>query len=190
MSAAPRVSAATPAAAAGTRLPPVQAARAALHRHWNGLAGRERALVAAAAVLVGAALLWWVALAPALQVLRTAPASHRALDAQLQQMQALQGEAEALLSRPALGRDQAVLALQSSVTRTLGATAQLQVSGDSATLTVRAAPSGALAQWLGEARANARVLPAQARLQRTPGQAATAAPAWDGTLLLTLPADR
>ena len=175
---------------ASTRSSPLQTAKSRLNQRWSGLASRERALVLAAGMLVGLALLWWVALAPALQVLRTAPANHRAVDTQLQQMQALQGEAEALLARPALGRDQALLALQSSVTRTLGASGQLQITGDNATLTLRAAPASALAQWLSEARANARVRPAQARLQRTPGAASAAMPTWDGTLMLTLPADR
>ncbi|RYF39237.1 MAG: type II secretion system protein M [Comamonadaceae bacterium] len=166
-------------------------ARAALRARWNGLAPRERMLVAAAATLVGLAVLWWIALAPALAVWRTAPVAHRALDVQLQQMHALQGEAEALLAQPAPDRDAAVTALQVSVQRLLGPAAQLQVSGDNATLTVRAVPAAALAQWLGDVRANARVLPSQARLQRSPGQAAAGAPAtWDGSLLLTLPVAR
>ncbi|RYX94355.1 MAG: type II secretion system protein M [Comamonadaceae bacterium] len=177
-------------ASSPARFASLHAARTAVRQRWSLLAPRERTLVAGAAVVVTLSLLWWVALAPALQVMRTAPEAHRALDAQLQQMQALQGEAEALLARPALGRDQVFQALQTSVTRTLGSGAQLQVNGDNATLVLRAVPAASLARWLGEARENARVLPSQARLQRTPGQPATAAATWDGTLLLALPTER
>ena len=49
----------------------------------------------------------------------------------------------------------------------------------------------ALAQWLAQARVNARAAPSEARLARTasvaaPGAAASAA-AWDGTLVMSLP---
>ena len=72
------------------------AAPSALSTHWQTLGPREQHLVRAAALLVALALLWWLALAPALHTLRSAPARHAALDAQLQQTQALQAEAEAL----------------------------------------------------------------------------------------------
>ena len=52
----------------------LSAARAGARTWWQGLAGRERRLVLAAALLVGGALLWAVALAPALRTLATAPA--------------------------------------------------------------------------------------------------------------------
>ena len=50
-----------------------------LRTRWVGLAPRERALVGGAAALVALALLWWVALAPALATLRSADVQHRAL---------------------------------------------------------------------------------------------------------------
>ncbi|WP_225981021.1 type II secretion system protein GspM, partial [Paracidovorax avenae] len=60
----------------------------ALRARWKTLAPREQSLVLAAGTVVAVALLWWVALAPALRTLREAPAQHAALDAQLQRMQA------------------------------------------------------------------------------------------------------
>ena len=71
----------------------------ALKARWALLAPREKLLVAAAAALVAVALLWWVAVAPALGTLRAAPARHAALDAQLQRMQSLQAEAQRAPSR-------------------------------------------------------------------------------------------
>ena len=71
-----------------------------LQQRWKALAPREQNLVMAASAIVALALLWWVALAPALKTLRTAPARHAALDAQLQRMQSLQAEALQLQAAP------------------------------------------------------------------------------------------
>jgi general secretion pathway protein M len=59
---------------------------------WVGLQPRAPRPALAAAV-VGLALLWWLALAPALATLRAAPAQRAALQAQAQQMQRWQREA-------------------------------------------------------------------------------------------------
>lgn len=164
---------------------------AALRAHWHALAPRERNLVRAAAALVGLALLWWVALAPALATLRSAPARHASLDAQLQQMQALQAEAQQLQGAPRANPDAALRALQSAVTERLGSSARLSMAGDRATLALKNTPADALAPWLAQVRTNARATPQEAHLVRssTPA-AAAAAPAtarWDGTLVLALP---
>ena len=45
----------------------------ALQDRWKALAPREQNLVLAAATVVALALLWWVAVAPALGTLRAAP---------------------------------------------------------------------------------------------------------------------
>ncbi|HYF43783.1 MAG TPA: type II secretion system protein M, partial [Ramlibacter sp.] len=62
-----------------------------------------------------------------------------------------------------------------------GTTARMAVAGDRVTLTLAATPADALAQWLTQARVNARALPTEARLNHNP------AGAWDGTLVLSLP---
>ena len=86
-----------------------------LRTRWQRLAPRERGLVALTTLLVGAALAWWVAIAPALSTLRNADAQHRVLDAQLQAMQALRAQALALQSQPRASRDEALRLLEASV---------------------------------------------------------------------------
>ena len=68
-----------------------------------------------AALLVAAALLWWLALAPALATLRQAEVQRPLLDAQWQRMQALQAEAAALKASPRMGQDEALRALETLV---------------------------------------------------------------------------
>ena len=172
---------------------------AALRARWQALAPREQTLVLAACGVVAFALLWWLALAPALTTLRTAPARHAELDAQLQRMQSLRAEAQQLQSAPNPARGDTVGALRTALAQRLGNTAQLNVVGDRATVTLKGAPAGALGQWLAQARSNARAAPIEARLARsaatsantaapaTLGNPAAAAPRWDGTLVLALP---
>ena len=154
----------------------------ALAARWAALAPREKLLVGTAAAVVGVAVLWWVGLAPALQTLRTAPEQHRALDAQLQRMQALQAQAQTLQAQPKQGYDEALRALELTIRQRLGTTARYSIGGDRVTVTLTAAAPDTLAQWLTQARVNARALPAEARLVRN------AAGQWDGTLVMTLPA--
>ena len=54
-----------------------------LQRRWNSLLPREKTLVQVTAAVIGVALLWWLAVAPALQTLRTDNTRHQALDTQL-----------------------------------------------------------------------------------------------------------
>ena len=171
----------------------------ALQAAWNKLAPREQTLVLAAGGLIALALLWWLAVAPALATLRTAPARHAQLDAQLQHMHRLRAEAQYLQSAPNPARGDTVGALRTALAQRLGNTAQLNVVGDRATVTLKGAPAGALGQWLAQARSNARAAPIEARLARsaatsantaapaTLGNPAAAAPRWDGTLVLALP---
>ncbi|WP_431124477.1 type II secretion system protein GspM [Variovorax paradoxus] len=171
-----------------------------LRARWASLDLRERRMVAIAAALVVLALLWWIALAPALRTLAAARAEHARLDAQLQQMATLQNRAKALQAQPRLTRDDALRALETSVRQSLGSNAQLMTaSGDgAATVTLRAVPADALAQWLAQARGNAHAVPREAHLTRA---AAAPPPAgnkdpepakvrWEGTLVMALPAAR
>ncbi|WP_137892842.1 type II secretion system protein GspM [Ramlibacter sp. 2FC] len=155
-----------------------------LTRRWQALDAREQTLLRGAAGLLALALLWWLAIAPALATLRQAGARQSSLEAQWQQMQRLQAEARALQGLPRPGHDEALRTLEVSVRQRLGAAAQLQLSGERATLTLKGAPADALAEWLTQARVNARLVPAEARLQRS---ADADAPSWDGQLVLTLP---
>lgn len=160
----------------------------AAQARWNTLAPREQRLVRMAVLLLGLALVWVVLMAPALRTLRQSEAQQRSLQAQWQQMQGLRAQALALQAQPALNPDDAQRALQSSVSQVLGGAAQLSVAGDRATLSLRGVPAAALAQWLAQARVNARAVPTEARLQRSAAPAAGDTAAWDGTLVLSLPA--
>lgn len=154
---------------------------ALLQVRWNSASRREQRLVLAALALLLVALLWWVGLAPALTTLRSADRQHRLLAVQLQQMQRLQVQAKTLQAQPHLALLEARRLLEASV-KPLGATAQLVVTGERVTVTLRGASADALAQWLTQARLNARAVPSEARLVRS------AAGTWDGTLVLNLSA--
>ena len=160
-------------------------ALAPLRARWTQLNSRERMLVLAALSVVGVALLWWVGISPALGTLRQADAQRSGLAAQVQKMQSLQAQAQAIASQPKINRDDALRALEASV-KGLGATAQLNVAGDRATVTLRNTAADALARWLSQARVNARAIPSEARLTRSAASAGSAA-AWDGTVVLSLP---
>ena len=155
--------------------------RPLLKARWNGLAPREKAWVAAAIAVVAAAIVWFVAVGPALTTLRTAETQHRALDAQLQQMRGLQQQAQALQSQPKVSHEEALRQLEVSVRERLGQNARSQVSGERVTITLAGTAPVALAQWLTQVRVNARALPSEARLSRNP------AGLWEGTVVLTLP---
>lgn len=158
-------------------LAPVQAARARL-------APREQRAVTLAVWALGLLLLWWVGVAPALSTLRQAPERHARLDVQLSQMRGLAATASALRANNRTQpppRDD-VLRFLEQATAGLGGTGQLSVLGDRATLTLRGTPPEGLAQWLAQARINARLVPQEARLTRQPGS-----PGWNGTLVLAGP---
>lgn len=157
------------------KLPPVIRAR------WQALAPRERILAGAGAGLVGFALLWSLLIAPPLAVLRTSAAQHATLDQQLQRMRGLQAQAQALQSQPRMNQDESRRLLEASVRERLGAGARMVTAGERVTLTLAATPPDALAQWLQQARVNARAFPTEARLTRGPSGG------WDGTIVLTLP---
>jgi general secretion pathway protein M len=148
--------------------------------YWRQLKMSERRLILTAFWLILTALIWRLAIAPALKTIKEAPAQHRALDAQLQSMRALSAEAKNLQNQPKLGLDEAQKALQSAVTQRFGNAAQLNLSGERATLTLKNANPQDLALWLTQARVNARALPAEAKLTKN-GEG------WDGTLVLNLP---
>lgn len=152
-----------------------------LQGRWNSVSPREQRLVLAALALLLGSLLWWVGLAPALAILRAAPAQHQLLDTQMQQMQQLQQQAQTLKVQPRLTSNEARRLLQASV-KSLGAAAQLTVVGERATVTFKSVSADALAQWLSQVRVTARMVPGEARLARN------AAGTWDGTLVLTLSA--
>ena len=154
--------------------------RRQLAARWDALAPRERRLVAAAALCVALALLWWVMLQPALRTLREAPARIGTLDQQLAQMQRLAAESRALASAPTVSATQAARSLEAAAAR-LGSAARLQMQGERATLTLTELPGEALWALLTEVRSAARARPVEAQLTRGPK-------GYSGTLVLSLAA--
>lgn len=155
-----------------------------LTARWNQLAPREKSLLGAALAVIALALVWQLVLAPSLRTLRTATAQGLALDAQLQHMQSLQAQAKALQKQAPLAYDSALRALNQATKQTLGSTAQVSAVAERATVTLQAARADALAQWLAQARVNARSTPLEARLTR---MATPVGVTWSGTLVMTLP---
>jgi general secretion pathway protein M len=152
-----------------------------LRVRWEALPGREKMMVAAASAVVAAALVWWIALGPAVGVLHSAEEQHRTLDTQLQHMRALQQQAQALQAQPKQTHDEALRRLELSVRQRLGTTARMTVVGERVNVTLTGTAPDALAQWITQARVDARALPSEARLSRN------TAGMWEGTLVLSLP---
>ncbi|HEY8905514.1 MAG TPA: type II secretion system protein GspM, partial [Rhodoferax sp.] len=76
--------------------------QALLRARWQAASRREQRSLLLAFVVLALALLWWLALAPALKVWRTAPAQHLQLQAQMENMLTLQAQARALQALPTL----------------------------------------------------------------------------------------
>lgn len=152
-----------------------------LQARWDSISRHEQQLLIASGALVLAALLWWLALAPALNTLQLANQQRPLLAAQLQQMQSLQAQAQAIQAQPRPDPDEARRLLQASL-KSLGSAAQMQGVGERVTVTLKGVAPDTLAQWLVQARLNARAVPAEARLERN------AAGTWDGMLVLNLAA--
>jgi general secretion pathway protein M len=146
---------------------------------WQRASKREQGLLSLAAAVVVVGLIWWVGLAPALKVIKAAPAQNLALDAQLQTMKQLQAQAIDLRAQAPLTAEGARAALEQSV-KSLGVGAKMAVQAERVTVTLNDLAPDLLAQWLSVARQNARMAPKEAHLKRNDKGG------WDGTLVLQL----
>jgi general secretion pathway protein M len=141
-------------------------ALAPLRARWQGLALRERRLVLLAAAVLLVFLIWLLAVQPALRTLNTAPAQLDALDGQLQTMQRLASEAAQLRATTPVNAAQAQAALKTATDR-LGERGKLALQGDRAVVTLKDVGTGALTEWLSEARTGARARPVEATLSKS-----------------------
>jgi general secretion pathway protein M len=140
--------------------------RTALATAWNARQPREKRLLLMAALVIAAALAW-LAIAPAVRTLKTTPAQLAALETQLQAMQRLADEAQALRGTPPVPMEQGRVALQASAAQ-LGDKARVSLQGERAVLTLTGLPAEQLTGWLAEVRINARARVVESQLQRTP----------------------
>jgi general secretion pathway protein M len=147
--------------------PRLQQTTAALRSRWARLTARERRIATIVLVMIGALLLWLLALGPAWQATRTLPAELQRLDGQWQQMQRLAAESRALRGAPAVAAGQSVATLRTS-TQGLGDGAKLLLVGDRATLTLTDTPGDELRDWLQQAREGAHARPVEVKLTRNP----------------------
>lgn len=162
------------------------AARSTLRRAWQPwqarwaqASAREQSLVRLSLALLSFALVWMVAVAPALRTLRTAQTQGPQLRAQLQDMLLLQAQAKALQGK---GRasPQDAKSLMEAALPVLGESARMVFAGDRATVTLQGSSADALVQWLGQVRLNARAVPLEVRLTQSKGL-------WRGSVVLQLP---
>jgi len=157
---------------------PVTAQWGALRERWRTLGTRDRRLALLALAVIGAFLVWTVAIQPAWRMLRDAPVQRDLLDLQLQEMRTLATEAQQLRNAPALSAEQSAAALRAASER-LGAKARLSLQGDRAVLTLNGVSSAQLREWLTEARSGARARPVEAQLSR-------GAQGFNGSVVLTI----
>jgi general secretion pathway protein M len=155
------------------------AATAPWRQRWLAMAPRERRVATVAAWIIGLALVWFVAVAPAWRSVATATARLDQLDAQLQQMQRMAGEAATLRALPAVGSAQSQAAVKAA-TDALGGAARLSMAGERATVTFTNVNSTQLREWLAETRSAGRARPVEANLTR-------GAQGFSGSVVLALP---
>ena len=167
----------------------------ALLQRWEAFSAREKRLLSWGAMFMALASLWWWGLAPALRTVREAQAQQAQVDAQWQHLSDLQIQAQALQKLPRMTQAAALRALQNTTTELLGTGAKLNTTGDRSTVTLTAISPEALARWLAQVRVQARAVPIEAHLDRTPNQrqetspsATPKPPLWSGSVVLSLPA--
>jgi len=155
-----------------------QALKAQANAQWEALGERERLALQLVGWVLGALLIWLLAVKPGLRTLRQAPEQMATLEAQLQDMQALALEVRELRATPAVPAALAVQALQAA-SEHLGPGAKLSLNGDRAILNLNGVSAPALQAWLGEVRSAARAKPLEAKLQRGPN-------GYSGSIVLSL----
>ena len=165
---------------------PLASTRAALdtawapwQARWTQASAREQTLVRLGAALLLLALVWTVAVSPALRTLRTAQTQGPQLRAQLQDMLLLQAQAKALQAKVG-APPQDAKSLMEAALPVLGESARMVFAGDRATVTLQSSSADALVQWLAQVRLNARAVPLELRLTQSKGL-------WKGSEELQLP---
>lgn len=152
---------------------------------------RERQWFILLFVLLVLALLWWIAIAPALQTYRASAAAHAKLDAELASMQAMVAQAKRLQAVPVMSASDAQRWLDASVKK-LGKLDKvtLIVQGSRVQINFSGVSAAVLANWLADARTTAQLLPVQAnwrRATKATNADDNADALWDGTMVLELP---
>ena len=149
---------------------------------------RQRLLVLASVFL--ALMLWTWNLAPALKTLREVPLQLTQLDAQTQQLKAMQAQAQTLQKSPRIKSNEAASLLQKASSEVLGNGARLNIEGTRATLTLSGVSADSLAQFVALARTQSQTMPIEAHLQKFSASGSASKDSkelWRGALILSLP---
>jgi len=147
--------------------PQLASLRTQLRELWRSRAPRERLILGSLLILLAVAVVWLIAVQPALRTLREAPAQLDRLDAQLQQMQRMAAESKTLRNPIRISPGQAATSLKAATDR-LGDGARITIQGDRATLVVTGVSGPALRAWLAEARTAAHARAVEVQLLRNP----------------------
>jgi general secretion pathway protein M len=157
--------------------------REALGERFESLGARDKKYLQAGALALALVLLVGVGVLPATRHWLGSTQAHQRMQAQLDSMRTLQERAQLLQAAPKLAQSDAIQRLQ-ALQPVLGASAQLSVGEQNASLSLQAVPASSLATWLVRARLEAHAVPLEARLVR---QAQGDTAVWSGTLRVSLP---
>ena len=157
---------------------------------FEALPDKDRQRLLALAAIFLALMLWTWNLAPALKTLREVPLQLSQLDAQTQQLKAMQAQAQTLQKSPRIKPNEAVSLLQKAASEVLGNGARLNIEGPRATLTLSGVSADSLAQFVALARTQSQAMPIEAHLQKFSASGAATKDSkelWRGALILSLP---
>lgn len=143
------------------------------------LSSREKTGIHWALGVLGAGLLWWIAIAPAWQVWQSSQSQFSLLAQQHADMQAMQAQAQELQSLTRLNPEASAQVLQ-SLCANLGEKVKCSRQAQRMTVDVKGVSPPALAQAWTQARSQAQAVLLETHLQRQ-GQA------WDGQWVWGLP---
>jgi general secretion pathway protein M len=112
------------------------------------------------------------------------------LDAQTQQLKAMQAQAQTLQKSPRIKSNEAASLLQKASSEVLGNGARLNIEGTRATLTLSGVSADSLAQFVALARTQSQTMPIEAHLQKFSASGSASKDSkelWRGALILSLP---
>jgi general secretion pathway protein M len=147
--------------------------------NFSQLSPREQTGIRWALGVLGAALLWWIAIAPAWQVWQSSQSQFSQLAQQHADMQALQAQAHELQNLTRLSTEASADVLQ-ALCANLGEKVKCSRQAQRMTVDVKGVSPSVLAQAWAQARSLAQAVLLETHLQRQ-GQA------WDGQWVWVLP---
>ena len=156
----------------------------------QALPKKDRQRLGGLAAVFMALMLWTWNLAPALKTLREVPLQLTQLDAQTQQLKAMQAQAQTLQKSPRIKPNEAASLLQKAASEVLGNGARLNIEGSRATLTLSGVSADSLAQFVALARTQSQAMPIEAHLQKFSASGSASKDSkelWRGALILSLP---